>query len=191
MSAAIELLVARAALVAHARPSVSYCKAHRLDWHAIEAAAGGLWVAPIGTDGPWFDIVADGDEALVLEVFGEDACSTTDLVAWLPGQPGRWWCAVGAAPALGAAHAINPATYFGRTPLQLFQTPAEWLQGDCHGTVLLDTAAGVTWLDGLPQPLTIAVRDDEHAQEIDATRRRLGFVRRHALVVPADSRVAA
>ena len=187
----LDLLHARAALIAMARPSVAYCKALNLDWAEVEAACGGVFVAPIRADGPWFDIGEDGDEALVLEVFGEDACSTTDLVAWLPDQPGRWWRAIGAAPSLGAAHAINPATYFGRTPLQLYQSPAEWLQADCHGAVLLDLADGVTWLYGLPQPLTIAVRDDEHAREIDATRRRLGFGRRHALVVPAGARVAA
>ena len=191
MSAAVDLLRARADLIAHARPSVSYCRTLGLDWGTIEAAAGGVYMALIRTSGDFFAFDPQGDEAAVIEVRAADAWTVQDLVAWYPTAPERWFVAVGDAPALGMAHALNPATYFGRMPLQLHQCPAEWLQTSCHGAVLLDTTAGVEWLYGLPQPLTIAVRDDAHAREIDVARRHLGFGRRHALVVPADSRVAA
>ncbi|RYB01513.1 hypothetical protein [Lichenibacterium ramalinae] len=191
MSTAFDLLQARTAFVTLARPSVAYCKALGLDWNEVEAAAGGVYMAPIRTSGDFFGFDPQGIEAAVIEVRATDAWTVQDLVAWYPTAPDQWFVAVGGVPALGMAHATNPASYFGRMPLELYQSPAEWLQANCHGAVLLDTVAGVEWLYELPQPLTIAVRDDAHAREIDAARRQLGFGRRHALVVPADSRVAA
>lgn len=184
MSAA-DLFRARADLVDMARPSVAYCHRLSLEWPEIAAHAGGVFMAPIVVDGPWFNFDPGGVEAAVVEARAADDLTVVDLVAWVPSKPERWFRAVGGAPALGIASAANPATYACGQPLQLYRSPEDWVVARCCGGVLLDLDAGVDWLVSVPLARTIAVRDDEHARQIDGARRRLGLPRHQRLVVAA------
>jgi hypothetical protein len=49
----------------------------------------------------------------------------SDLVAWLPADPWRWWVRRGAVPVLGEAEIERAA--FLDAPLYLFGTPHDWL----------------------------------------------------------------
>lgn len=181
---ALDLFRARADLVALARPSVAYCRRLNLDWQEVAAHAGGVFLAPIVVDGPWFGLHPGGVEAAIIEARTADDWTVVDFVAWLPAEPERWFRTSGGATALGTASAANPSTYFGGQPLQLYRTPEQWLVARCCGAVLLDLAAGAEWLTGLPLAHTVAVRDDTHARLIDRTRRRLALPRHQRLVVP-------
>ena len=181
-----DLLRARSDFLTLAQPSTSYCRRLGLDWPEVEAHAGGVFLAPIRPDGAFFDLDPNGVEAAVVEVFAEDAATTIDMVAWLPDSPSQWWTALGAAPALGLAHATNRATYAMGLPLQIYRTPEEWLCETCHGVVMLDMAAGVEWMTTLPLAETIAVRDDAHARQVDKARRRMGLSRHQRLVIPVQ-----
>lgn len=182
---ALNLLRARAAFFNLARPSISYCRHLGLDWLEVEAHAGGVFMLPIQPDGAFFGFDPEGIEAAVISILAEDASTTTDFLAWLPSNPAEWWQVIGTAPALGLAHAVNPATYASNLPLQLYLTPEQWLVERCYGAVLLGLNAGTEWLTKLPLAHTIAVRDDVHARQIDGARRRLGLSRHQRLVVPA------
>ena len=191
MRAAGDLVVARAALVTHARPSVSYCKALGLDWAEAEAAAGGVYMAPIRTSGDFFAFDPQGDEAAVIEVRAADAWTVLDLVAWYPATPKRWFVAVGGAPALGLSSASNRSTYSAGLPLPILPTPEQWLVAACFGAVLLNLEGGVEWLDTVRLTDTVAVESDARAREIDTMRRRLRLPYRHRLMVPDERELAA
>ena len=188
---ALYLLQARVELVKMARPSGAYCRVHGLDWSVMEAVCGGVYMAPIRTDGAFFDFDRAGAEAVVIEARAANAWTVIDLVAWFPATPEQWFIAAGGAPALGLAAAANPSTYIAGLPLQLYATPEQWLASGCFGAVLLDVESGAEWLDTVHLTGTVAVQSDAHAREIDTARRQLGLRRRHQFVVPADARVAA
>ncbi len=180
----LDLLRARAAFIDLARPSVDLCKRLGLNWAETDAHAGGPLMAPVKFSGQWFDFDADGVEAAVIEIRAADAWTVLDLLAWLPAIPDRWFLAVGGSAALGVAHAMNPTTYASGLPLQIYKSPASWLQERCFGAVLLDLDTGVEWMTSLSLAGTIAVRDDAHARQIDGARRRMGLSRHQRLVVP-------
>ena len=176
-----DLLRARLDLVRFARPSIAYCRENTIDWVATEPMCGGVFLAPVRFDGPWFDIVEDGEEAVVVEALAEDSTTVMDLVAWPINDPTRFATAIGAASVLGENVAANPSTYFAGAPLRLFRTPLAWLQSGCDGAVILDPTRGARWLLDLPSS-RIAAEDDGHAAEIEADR--LALVTRQRLVVP-------
>ena len=183
------VLEERAALVDLARliSGMQYLRETGIDYATAEVACGGVFVAPVLAVPPnSFTISEEGSEGVVVEALAEDGVTVLDLVTWRPSSPHRWRTLLGAAPALGMATAVNPATYFGGLPLQLYRTPLEWLQARCDGAVLLDLKRGARWLldvDNIAQ--TLALRDDAHAAEIQATR--IALITRQRLVVPVAS----
>ena len=185
---ALHLLQARLDLVQFARPSIAYCRGLGIDWVATEPMCGGVYIVPARFDGLWFDIVEDGEEAVVVEALADNAVTVVDLVAWPIADPTRYVTAIGAAAVLGENVAVNPTTYFGGVPLRLFRTPLRWLQEGCDGTVILDPARGVRWLLDLASS-RIAAEDDEHADELMKARAAL-FGDQH-FVVPRQNRRAA
>ena len=183
---ALHLLQARVDLLHYARPSISYCQANRIDWTLTQPYCGGVYIAPVWFNPPFFDIVDDGEEAAIVEALAEDAVTIVDLVAWPVGNPVRFATAIGAAAVLGENVAANPVTYFAEAPMRLFRTPLAWLQAGCDGAVTLDPARGARWLLDLPSK-RIAAEDEEHAAEIAVARRRI--VDRQRIVVPDRLRV--
>lgn len=182
----IGLLEMRAEFLGFARPSVRYCRDHGLDWATIEAACGGVFVAPIRPDRSWFEFDPEGVEAVICEALAADGATVVDLVAWSLTRPDRVMTAAGAAAVLGEAVAANPATGFGGAPLRIFQTPLAWLRARCDGVVILDPMRAGRWLLDLPFD-TVAAEDQAHARQLDAMRR--APLERQALVVPGPRRV--
>jgi len=184
----IGLLEMRAEFLGLARPSVRYCREHGLDWATIEAACGGVFLAPIRPDRSWFDFDPEGGEAAICEALADDGATVVDLVAWSLTRPDRVVTAVGAAAVLGEAVAANPATGFGGAPLRIFRTPLAWLRARCDGVVILDPTRGGRWLADVPFD-TVAAEDEAHALHLDAMRR--APLERQTIVVPGPRRVPA
>lgn len=183
----IGLLEMRAEFLGLARPSVRYCRDHGLDWATIEAACGGVFVAPIRPDRSWFDFDPEGVDAAVCEALADDGVTVVDLVAWLVDDPALWWTAVGMAAVLGEAYANNPASGFGGAPLRLFRHPLAWLKARCEGTVILHDQRGGRWLMDLPLNAILA-EDQAHARHLDAMR---SAAARHPKILLRETRGAA
>lgn len=81
-----------------------------------------------------FELDAAGRKAVVLNIPGPGA-EPTDLVAWFPNDPWKWWLRFGAAAVLGTA-AIERAEFLG-CPLTLFSTPQAWLFAKGKGACVL------------------------------------------------------
>jgi hypothetical protein len=79
----------------------------------------------------------DTINALVIPVLESDGETVGDFLALDLHQPERWATAFRTAPVLGAWNVVNPASYFGNTPLPLFRYPLDWIKGGCRGGVLL------------------------------------------------------
>src|SRR5207248_7414796 len=95
-----------------AGPAVRYAQNHRIEMDTTRAHAGSLGAARCTFDS-WGHFIFDGEgeRAIVIEAYGEDDATTIDLVAWPQERPGSFATALGAAPVLGAARIINPATW--------------------------------------------------------------------------------
>lgn len=178
----VDLLLTFADLVEASRPSVAYCAANGIDFAATVPACGGVFLAEVQPDGRSFLPCAGGALAAWCEAIAEDAEAVLDVVAWPVDQPERWWTLGGLAPALGMAHAVNPASYAFGSPLRLHRTPLRWLQAGCDGAVVLDRHMGARWLLDVPAS-RIATEDQAHARESVAAMDAL--VRRQRFVVPA------
>jgi hypothetical protein len=72
-----------------------------------------------------------------------------DLVAWLPQQPGRWWCRTGLLPVLNPG-AVAAAAHF-RERLTVHASPLSWLRAEGGGIVVLSQSVDLKlWLSGVP-----------------------------------------
>lgn len=162
-----DLLLARLDLMEASRPSVDYCRAQGVDFAGTVPSCGGVFLAEVEPAGARFEPVEGGRLAAWCDVLAEDAETVIDVVAWPIDQPAHWWTLAGTAPALGLAHAANPATYALGFPLRLHRTPLAWLQAECDGAVILNRLAGGRWLRELEAP-RVAAADADHAAEIDA-----------------------
>jgi hypothetical protein len=131
-----------------------------------------LAVAPIETDGDLFQFADHGLPALVLPVFcgappsfarpsKDDPEKPFDVVAFRPGEPGRWWWRVGAADLLGE-HVLWSANTWWR-PLSLVPTPLDYLRTRC-GAVCLLHPDGASKLRDVP---TVVVTDLALGRRID------------------------
>ncbi len=168
----LALLRARATFLAAARPSVSYCRQHGIDWTAAEKATGGIFAARISIDRTWFDFDETGSEAIVCEVRGYDGEAVVDLVAWSIDDPTRWWTAIGAGVVLGEAFAANPNAGLCGEALRILRTPLAWLRAQCEGIVLLDRTRAGRWL--LEGARTVAAVDRQHAADIHRLMKAAG-----------------
>ena len=182
----LDLLRARADLIGHARPAISYCRSVGIDWRRTEKATGGIFLAPVVAEPPRsFRIDPAGADAVVLDALDERG-STVDLVSWRPGAPMHWRTFSGRAPALGMAAAMNPNR---DGPLRLWRAPETWCQAGCDGAVLLDMALGLRWLLDLDSLVpSLAAEDEDHAATISAARRAI--VSGQRIMVPARARTA-
>ena len=59
----------------------------------------------------------------------------SDLIAWFPEQPVRWWFLYGNEPILGSRQ-LAVAAYFGEA-IKLYSTPERWLLASGDGAVIL------------------------------------------------------
>lgn len=156
-----------------AQPSIRYCRDHGLDWSAVEAATGGVFLVPTRPVRPRsFEFCPGGRLVAMCEVFDEDGETVIDLAAWSLADPHRFGTMFGRAPALGMAFATNPASGFTGQPLRLFRTPLGWLRAGCQGSVLLDRARGARWLLDLGTS-KFGAEDDHHAAELEQDRAQL------------------
>ena len=113
-------------------------------------AAGGLGALRVVTEDGYFVPADQGDSqaagALVLPVF-EDG-TLTDLIAFNPDSPARFFVRTKLAKALGMWHADHardnttlwPSHGEVHPSLPLFPDPLSWLQGGCEGTCVLNSA---------------------------------------------------
>ena len=183
-----DLLLAYADLVAASLPSFDYCQANGIDFAATVPAAGGVHLAEVQPEGRTFLPCAGGALAAWCEALAEDAETVLDVIAWPVEKPEHWWTLSGFAPALGMAHAANPATFTFGGMLRLYRTPLRWLQNGCDGAVLVDSHLGARWLLDLQAP-RIATEDRQHAREVVAAMDAL--IGRARFLVPRAEREAA
>lgn len=100
------------------------------------AAAGGARTARIDFNGEglWWP-EPDGLPVLVVPVIEHDdkgLSELTDLIAFAPATPARWWWRVGEAFALGLDQLAD------LTPVMVHETPLDWLSSGGRGVVILD-----------------------------------------------------
>lgn len=97
---------------------------------ARQVPFGVMSVEPIGSG---IFQPGEGAERVISPVI-EDG-GIIDLIAWHTGNPRQWLWRVGTGWALGADE-LYPR--WDDTPLQLHETPLEWLKGAGHGICILD-----------------------------------------------------
>jgi len=85
----------------------------------------------------------DGFSAVIVrtDVIGFDA-TPTDLVAFRPTEPARWWRRIGADALLNGDDAIDRAQAHDER-LFVFETPLDWMRVSCFGCVVLDPDANL------------------------------------------------
>ena len=89
----------------------------------------------------------DGELAIILAVSAfqlevvdvdlneAEVYATTDIVAWFPEKPGRWWMRLGTEPVLGARD-LRIAADMGGT-IRLHPTPLTWAEAGGRGVCVL------------------------------------------------------
>ncbi|MBT3989752.1 MAG: hypothetical protein HOC57_03510 [Rhodospirillaceae bacterium] len=121
---------------------------------------GGIGYIETYSDGT-YQPVEDGKKAWIVSVDRE----VSDLVAWLPNKPIRWWLRRGIAPILNP-EAIERAVHF-ELPLSVHRTPYQWLAAHRDGIVILDWRSNIPfWLSGVSRILT---QDVHLAKKINST----------------------
>jgi hypothetical protein len=90
--------------------------------------------------GDIFSFVETGDGflAFVQMVFGRDAATPIDFIAWTRDKPWRVYRYFGYADALGVDQLYNPSSYFGGAGIVVRRSPVDWLFANCSGLVILD-----------------------------------------------------
>jgi hypothetical protein len=154
-----------------------------------------LWAGPmrfgvtnIITSGNTYEPMPDGKRAYVVPAIplSNDSADDDvgDLVAWLPGNPAKWWCRSGALPFFNV-EAVERAAHF-REPLRLKSTPLSWLRASGNGAVIVDDSAHLPfWLGGVSKIVF---------EDLALARRVKGRMRRQERQLPAffvEERAAA
>ena len=116
----------------------------------IWSAPAAFGVARIEPTGNTFQFSDGGSGAVIVPVCDDYQLesfeySIADLLAFLPGNPGRWWMYRDACPVLNAA-AVDRAAILN-IPLVIRATPLSWLAADRDGLCVLDWNTNLhTWL---------------------------------------------
>ena len=110
-----------------------------------------------------FDWAEDGQPALHLPIPGIDG-RMEDIVAWLPGDPSRWWLRLRIGVILGLEEVER--CDFLHEPLHLFWTPADWLSAGKRGAVILDWKGHLPFW--LPMNAPIKCQDERLARKVMA-----------------------
>lgn len=190
MTSAIELFRARARLY-RSHPtmtSIRYVRDNGLDTNRVAEAAGCFTVMRIHPKGNRFDFSTEAKTvAAIIEAFGFDGETVSDLVAWPLTQPSRVLTHLGRSPILGARNVFSAWTYALDQPLVCYRTPLTWWRAGCRGAVILDPIGAARIL--LDAPGKISGEDVDHSREIaDLVR---GLFDPSRFVAPATKRRAA
>ncbi len=110
--------------------------------------AGDLGVARIATTGRLYMPAPDGFPVLIMAIWSPAPPSIycavedpeiLDLIALRTDDPGRWWYRMGEPGLiLGEDHYLDAIGTSAQ--LKAFESPLDWLRGDCNGSVFLDDA---------------------------------------------------
>ena len=88
--------------------------------------------------------------------------NVTDLVAWRPTDPAKWWLRDGAGDYLGS---VSPPTTLTHVyPLPFHRTPLAWLKSGCVGICILDDANARISLPGFI--IDVLAEDYDHGVEL-------------------------
>ncbi len=110
--------------------------------------AGGLGVERIATTGRVYMPSPDGFPAVILAIWSPAPPSIytavenpeiLDLIALRTDDPGCWWYRLGEPGLILGEDRYLLAIETG-TPINVFDSPVGWLQGECSGCVILDDA---------------------------------------------------
>ncbi len=141
----------------------SVCDSHR-DWMTSHGVSRDLLfrgpaafgVARIETSGSTFQFNDDGKPAVIVPVsdsyeIDEFEDGLTDLLAFLPDDPSRWWVLRDTMPVLNLEEIERAVPCMGIDEvLTVYETPLSWLQGYRNGIVILDWKANLRlWLGGV------------------------------------------
>lgn len=86
-----------------------------------------------------------------------------DLVAWHQDDPNKWWLRLGIATLIND-EAVETARHLDR-PLEVHETPLDWLRGGAEGVVILDWSCHLPlWLGGANR---IVAPNSDLAERID------------------------
>lgn len=193
----INLLEARADLCRRADPTetfLDYVGEQGLDLDIVDRFAGIGALTEILICGKGrFDFAPSGhgeaEEAFVIEAFAEDDETVIDLVAWPTRHPDKAMSLFGRVGLLGVANAVNPATYFLGTPLQIARNPLRWLQAGGRGSCVIDPHRAAFELIDASGMGRIAGEDLAHTR--DLIRLVESIVDRSRFVTPNPAREAA
>jgi hypothetical protein len=114
-------------------------------------------VAAIEPEGDFYQPVPGGDLAFIVPALPIPAPweprfpdeDPSDLVAWLPQEPRRWWCRTGLLPVINPS-AIDYAAHF-RERLAVHASPLSWLKAEGAGIVIVSRHIDLRfWLAGVP-----------------------------------------
>ena len=104
-----------------------------------------------------FDFAGPGTEdptrAIVHVVFGIEAETPIDLVAWTRDLPGRMFRCLRGCPMIGIDQLVSPASYFAGRPLRVHRSALAWLVAGCAGIVPLDCVGMRNYFEWLPSEL--------------------------------------
>ena len=195
MSSAI--LEARADLYERADPTeafLDYISEQRLDLSVIErfAGIGALTDILICGEGRFDFAPAGHDEALmgfIIEAFDADDETVIDLVGWPIDRPDQAVSMFGRIGLLGIANAMNPASYFLDTPLQIARTPLGWLRAGGRGACVIHPRRAAFEIVDASQMGAIAGEDRAHTR--DLIRLAESVINRNRFVTPTKIREAA
>ena len=191
------ILEARADLYERTDPSetfLTYVHAQGLDLNVIERFVGiGALTDILICGEARFDFAPAGhDEAVkgfVIEAIGEDDESVIDLVGWPIRHPHRALSLFGRIGLLGIANAVNPASYFLDTPLQIARNPLRWLQAGGRAACVIHPRRVAFEIVDASQMGTIAGEDRAHTR--DLIRLAESVINRNRFVTPTKIREAA
>jgi hypothetical protein len=140
---------------------IDYIDHYNLDQKTILANAGILTLVLarlVPVKGGWtFEFDADGIPSAVVEAILFDVERepyVADLVAWPLHDPHTFATAMGPRGGADVLGALSMPMR-GKSPLQVFRTPLQWLQAGCEGCVPLNEDGGRFWLAKAGGPFVV------------------------------------
>jgi hypothetical protein len=119
--------------------------------------------------------------------WNESGATPSDIIAFHPAEPGRWWSRTGNAPLL-APEEVERAAWFNE-PLPVHRHPLDWLRAAGHGVVVLDWKACLSlWLAGPPR---LIAADLALGEQLDRALNRPPPIHEIAVKAQHDNRRAA
>ena len=162
-----------------------WLKANRVDLPLVENLTGPIVRTTGSFIESWYEPDAIGENCFAFAVYGEDAETVIDIVAWSARDQYMFAPQFERAEMIGVDQIHNPASFANNKHCRIHRTPLRWLQADCEGVVILDYEKARKTLSRVTGSLD--VEDVDYARELV----NAGIINPSKLFVPMVDGISA